>query len=306
MQQIVNDESIKLLLFLKEKEKAMQKGEDPGNDRLSVLFSSYRKKILMRKEKGYSEGVKTLQLALMTGPANPYFVNYCLERGLFYNLAMIVRCYADSREDALQETFVIELEKKMKRKNSKNILPVLCQIQAVLPDSKKEELRREIEKKPEKCTMQGLYYVLSDYFISLSPSITDYFRTKIRKTGVITRKKADFSNPLYTVIRLFKEGCIPSVTMFLDETADVDLINLALYPERTELGEFGQAWWKILTPQDYKKIFSNPEKQVFFDEIMSVDSPGFCSLKALVCSLRRDLAYRRIIEKDEKRQGNIS
>ena len=306
MQHGVNDESIRLLLFLKEKEKAVRKGGNLNTDRLSVLFSAYRKKIFMCKETGYTEAVKTLQLALMTGPSNACFTDYCLERGLFYNLTMIVRCYADSEGEVLSEAFMDELEKKTGRNNKKNLLPLYCQIQAVLPERKREELAEMIKKKPEKCTVRGLYYVLSDFSVRFSPSIRDHFMESIRKTDAAAKKRADLSNPLYALIRLFKEGCIPSAALFPAEGAEEDFIELALYPEKADLKRFGYGWWKLLTPLDLKKILSDPERQDFFEEIMSVDSPEFCSVKALACSLRKDLAFRRMIEKDEKRRGIVS
>ena len=312
MQQCINDESISLLLYLRKKEKELRRktggkadrSSDPA-DRLSMLLAAYRNKISSLNEDERSSVVITLQLALMTGPSNREFMDLCIKRGLFHNLVQIARSYIALDEKALPGDFIKNLIEKSGYKREDKLLPLLCQIGSVMAEEEKAVLSEKITAKPEKCTLQGLYYALSDHLIKMEPSVSDYFAKQLREYGQKhgNNRKASFEDPVYVLLRLYKEGSINAISCFLDGIGDERIINIAFYPERLTAADFEPNWWRILSMHDHRRILTRPGGEAVFDRIMSVKSPAFCSLKAAICSAYRDMAYRRIKNKKEKKAG---
>jgi len=307
MQQCINDESINLLLYLRKMEKDLRKKtgrktESEPSDRLAILVGAYRNRISSLNENERSSAVITLQLALMTGPSNRDFMDLCIKRGLFHNLVQIARCYMSSGETILPSEFIKTFIGKSGYKREDNLLPVLCQIGSVMPDDEMIRLSEMIGNKPEKCTMQGLYYALSDHLVKMNPSISDYLAGQLKEYELSHGKerKASFDDPIYVLLRLYKEGSINSISTFLKGVEDERIMNIAFHPERLMPDDFEPDWWRIMSMHDHRKILSKPEREEIFEKIMTVKSPAFCSLKAALCTAYKDMAYRRLKNKRER------
>ena len=274
-------------------------------DGLVRVYSDYRRRIVKYTDKSFHDAAQVVRRALMLSLVNEEFTAFCCEKAFYHSLAMTAKCSEFKGCIFIPEGFFRDFMNADRNIPEETLLSVLCQSASLFRGRCRKKLLEFLTDEREKCGVREMYYLLSDYFIKYDKDIERYFRDEIIRTHGNGRghMTPGLNDPVYVLLRLYAEGCIGSVSSFKDILADEPAFMMTEDPAGFDFTKFDPGWWRLLSPKACRYILSRPGRKTVFNRIMDMKDISCCQIKALMCTLKPELAYQRIRDKKDADQS---